>query len=190
MSGSRLMTVILACTVSFAVSCTKARMETSWASQEEKIDKFINSLPQEEDPNNPDLLYVKDVIRNGGTNRVIMLDGEGEKLKKGGTVTFYYSGHIFNGNISMSNMFATNNKHMADSAKWELNEATYEAVTATLNSKGGLVEGLRLGLEGVRAGEMCCILFSGKYGFGKKPFGIIPGNSALAYQIWVESVSN
>ena len=53
-----------------------------------------------------------------------------------------------------------------------------------------LVEGLRNGLRGVRGGEECYILFSGKYGFGKKAFGTIPANSALAYHVWVESVSN
>ena len=34
------------------------------------------------------------------------------------------------------------------------------------------------------------IIFSGKYGFGKKTFGIIPANSALLYKIWVHSISN
>ena len=34
------------------------------------------------------------------------------------------------------------------------------------------------------------LLFSGKYGFGNKPFGTIPANSALLYKIWVESISN
>ena len=34
------------------------------------------------------------------------------------------------------------------------------------------------------------ILFSGKFGFGNKMIGIIPANSALAYKIWVISISN
>ena len=53
-----------------------------------------------------------------------------------------------------------------------------------------LIEGLKNGLMGVKSGEECQILFSGKYGFGKKPFGIIPANSALLYEIWVVAVSN
>jgi FKBP-type peptidyl-prolyl cis-trans isomerase len=42
----------------------------------------------------------------------------------------------------------------------------------------------------VKGGEECQILFTGKYGFGNKAFGIIPANSALVYKIWVESISN
>jgi FKBP-type peptidyl-prolyl cis-trans isomerase len=42
----------------------------------------------------------------------------------------------------------------------------------------------------VKAGEECEILFCGKYGFGNSTFGIIPANSALAFKIWVVSVSN
>ena len=53
-----------------------------------------------------------------------------------------------------------------------------------------LVEGLRNGLLGVRTGEECEILFSGKYGFGNEIFGTIPVNSALLYKIWVVGVSN
>ena len=53
-----------------------------------------------------------------------------------------------------------------------------------------MVKGLRNGLVGVRAGEECEIIFSGKYGFGRKAFGIIPANSALLYKIWVHSISH
>jgi FKBP-type peptidyl-prolyl cis-trans isomerase len=47
-----------------------------------------------------------------------------------------------------------------------------------------------MGLEGVKAGEECEIIFSGKYGFGNKAFGMIPAKSALLYKIWVVSISN
>ena len=53
-----------------------------------------------------------------------------------------------------------------------------------------LLEGLRKGLLGVQPGEECEIVFSGKYGFGKKSFGMIPANSALLYKIWVAGVAN
>ena len=53
-----------------------------------------------------------------------------------------------------------------------------------------MLEGLRDGLVGVRAGEECEILFTAKYGYGNKTFGIIPVNSALLYKIWVVGVSN
>ena len=52
-----------------------------------------------------------------------------------------------------------------------------------------MLEGLRDGLVGVRAGEECEILFTAKYGYGNKTFGIIPVNSALLYKISVVAVS-
>ena len=57
-------------------------------------------------------------------------------------------------------------------------------------SESGFVKGLKYGLEGVKAGQECYILFSGKYGFGKRELGTIPANSALVYRIWVESITN
>ena len=66
-----------------------------------------------------------------------------------------------------------------------------EAKVLTINMKEyELVPGLRSGLIGVRSGEECQILFTGKYGFGNKAFGTIPANSPLVYRIWVESISN
>ena len=57
-------------------------------------------------------------------------------------------------------------------------------------SEAKLLDGLRKGLMGVRAGEECEILFTGKYGFGNDTFGMIPAKSALLYKIWVVSVTN
>ena len=86
-------------------------------------------------------------------------------------------------------MFVTNRKASADDAGWDLTDADYEVLTINL-SDSELLPGLKDGLIGVKGGEECEIIFSGKYGFGKKPFGIIPANSALLYKIWVISISN
>ena len=53
-----------------------------------------------------------------------------------------------------------------------------------------MLDGLKNGLIGVQAGEECEILFTAKYGYGNRTFGIIPANSALLYKIWVIGVSN
>ena len=53
-----------------------------------------------------------------------------------------------------------------------------------------LIPGIQDGLLGVKAGEECEILFSGKYGFGNEKFGIIPANSAQLWKIWVVGVAN
>ena len=86
-------------------------------------------------------------------------------------------------------MFATNREESAIDAGWELSDAEYEVLTVNLK-ESDLLPGLKQGLAGVKGGEECEIIFSGKYGFGRKPFGIIPANSALLYKIWVISVSN
>jgi FKBP-type peptidyl-prolyl cis-trans isomerase len=86
-------------------------------------------------------------------------------------------------------LFSTNHEATAVAAKWNLTDPDYNLLEINLND-ARLLEGVRNGLIGVRAGEECEILFSGKYGFGNTTFGIIPANSALAFKIWVVSVSN
>lgn len=188
----RTLNIIAACLSAAAVlaACTKESLKTAWSTQEERIDSFIQSLPDEADPDDPDALYVHDVIYNGGSSRVILKDGTGPGLSAGGTVSFYYTGYVFQGNISSGNIFATNDQTTAAENGWSVTDPSYEISTVTLGGDDGLVPGLHSGLEGVRAGEICYIVFSGQYGFGKRQVGTVPGNSALLYHIRVESVSN
>ena len=80
--------------------------------------------------------------------------------------------------------------HLAEAAKWELSwEDYFEPVVEDL-SDGKLVSGLKKGIKGVKAGEVCYILFSGKYGYGDKQYGTIPAKSALAYYVEVVEVNN
>ena len=104
-------------------------------------------------------------------------------------VAFYYAGYVFNGNISSSNLFATNHEPTATSSSFNAPGFPLEVRIEDM-SDSQLLKGLYNGLVGVQAGEECVILFSGKYGFGKKAVGTIPANSALAYHIWVESINN
>lgn len=182
---ARIAVCILA--VAATLGCSRQSLEQSWATQEERIDSFIQSLPAE---GTEDELYAHEVIYNGGSARIVMREGSGEGLARGGTVSFYYTGYVFNGNIDAGSMFATNDQQAAADNGWGLTDAVYEIKTVTLGPDDGLVPGLHNGLAGVRTGEVCYIVFSGQYGFGKKPVGVIPGNSAILYQITVESVSN
>jgi hypothetical protein len=116
-------------------------------------------------------------------------EGEGEELKSNGSVAFYYAGYVFSSGISSSNLFSTNHQETAANAGWTLTDEDDDILTINLESYE-LIPGLKSGLQGVRSGEECQILFSGKYGFGKKGVGIVPANSALIYKIWVESISN
>ena len=77
----------------------------------------------------------------------------------------------------------------ATESGWTLTDEGSQILTINMNDYR-LLPGLKAGLIGVKGGEECQILFTGKYGFGNKEFGIIPANSALLYKIWVESISN
>lgn len=178
---SRFILIALALVAMFSSSCIKEKLEVTYNKQETQINTYIeNSLKKDES-------YT--TVNNGGSNRLTFVHGEGEELAADGNVTFYYAGYIFNGNVSKSGMFATNREESAIDAGWELSDAEYEVLTVNLK-ESDLLPGLKQGLAGVKGGEECEIIFSGKYGFGRKPFGIIPANSALLYKIWVISVSN
>lgn len=167
----------------FLASCKGKSLETTYSSQEDNIDKFIENLMEQD--------TVKYVVHNGGSNRIVLEEGEGDELAEGGQVSFIYAGYTFSGSApSAGNLFATNSVAIATESGWTVNDGDYRILTLTLDKNAGLVEGLRNGLLGVKGGEMCYIVFSGKYGFGDKNMGSIPKNSALIFQVWVESLTN
>lgn len=132
------------------------------------------------------------VVRHSkGSTIVTITQGAGEGLSSSGTVSFLYAGYyLTSGSISNSNLFATNSKEIAETAGWTLSDTTVFK-TCTLNISGAsLVKGLKNGIIGVKSGEECLIMFNQDHGFGKKIIGNIPENSALAYHLWIESVSN
>lgn len=201
------LTGMLAAVAAMTVSCKKSSLENTYESQEERIESFINGLTESD----PDI----EVVRNRGSYRIILSkagdgsedggtgneagdgeSGEGtgaaaEKLGKGGLVSFYYAGYVFSGSApSASGLFATNRMETAVESGWEVTSADYDIIELRLDDSSGLIEGLKNGLYGVSAGEICYIAFSGKYGFGDDIVGSIPANSALIYQIWVKDVEN
>lgn len=168
-------------------SCVKTQLETTYNKQEDQIDKYIQSKMVVQNPEGgTDTLRV---VRNGGANRLVLKEGTGEALTSKGRVALYYAGYTFSGSLSPSSLFGTNVTSIAEEAGWKpenVQDALYEADL----SDDQFIEGLRKGLEGVKAGEECEILFSAKYGMGNRSLGIIPAKSALAYRIWVIEVTN
>ena len=190
-----------------AASCVKAKLEETYSRQETQIDTYLTRnrvvkrdsiqiiiTPNADDPTKNDTTKVKvewedtlDVVYNNGAARLIKTEGTGPELTENGAVSFYYAGYIFSS--SPSTLFATNHRETAEGANFELTDADYELIEADM-TKARMIDGLRNGLIGVRSGEECEIVFSGKYGFGDEIFGTIPVNSALLYKIWVVGVSN
>ena len=131
-------------------------------------------------------------VYQNGVTRLVTTYGVGtDSLSSHGTVSFYYAGYVLNNaSLNTGDMFATNSKDVAAAAGWNLtDESVFEVKTLKLGDKD-IVPGLRRGLAGVKEGQECFILFSGKYGFGKHELGTIPANAALVYHIKVESISN
>ena len=186
----KIKTLLLALACVAAASCVKEKRETTYNAQESKIDQYItNNMYVKYSENGESKTDTLRVVYRGGSTRLVTTEGAGEELKSDGIVTFYFAGYSFSGSKNYSSMFATNHQETATAAKWELTDPDYALCTIDMG-KDEIIEGLRQGLVGVKSGEVCQILFSGKYAFGKKPLGIVPANSALLYEIWVEGVSN
>lgn len=164
-------------------ACGKSSLETTFANQSTKIDSYVTK--QMESHSEYRVVYEEGVVR------MIIAEGEGEELAKGGKVTFYYAGYNFNNSsLTAASMFATNDADAAGAANWNLSDSTlFVPATITLG-KDKIVKGLEIGLAGVKPGEDSYIFFSGKYGFGKNQLGTIPANAAICYHIRIEEVEN
>lgn len=175
-------TLLVLVTVILGASCTKELREQEYDKQEKLIETFVSSQLK----SNPNAK----VVHNGGITRVTVSEGKGVEVNARGKAGIRYALYDFTqGRIAAANMVATNSKDVASSSKWELDEHEYELLTVSLSDKD-IMQGLRDGLEGVREGEECYILFCGKYAFGKKKVGTIPANAPLAFHVWVEEVEN
>ena len=184
---SRISLTLLMVAGIFATSCLKTQLETTYNKQETQIDQYITkNMVVKNEEGGQDTLRV---VRNGGANRLVLKEGTGEELTGNGHVSFYYAGYTFSGSVSAANLFATNMLSVAEEAGWKTEDVEDDLYEVSL-SDADLIDGLRKGLEGVRAGEECEILFSAKYGFGNKALGIIPAKTALLYRIWVTGVTN
>lgn len=179
------LTLIAAAGIASALAgCTKEDVKTKYSRQEQNIESFVKSIKSKVDTS-----YA--VYQNGVTRLVTTYGVGTDSLSSHGTVSFYYAGYVLNNaSLNTGDMFATNSKDIAAAAGWNLtDESVFEVKTLKLDDKD-IVPGLRRGLAGVKEGQECFILFSGKYGFGKHELGTIPANAALAYHIKVESISN
>lgn len=159
------------CTVLIAVSCTKEDRKNQLVTQEEAIDRYISSL--------------KDVriARNGGSNRIVLLEGNSaDSLALGDSLKFYYAGYIFNNGKGA--LFATNNADVAENKGFQLSGGVEEKVL----SDSELVKGLTLGLVGAKAGEHCEIVFSAKYGYDNTAVYNVPKMTPLIFEVWIESI--
>ena len=139
--------------------------------QEEAIDRYISAQKNVR------------IARNGGSNRLVVTEGKGaDSLQVGDSVNFYYAGYIFSN--GKGSLFATNNPEVAQQQEFPLSGGIESAVIGD----GSLISGLEKGLAGARAGEVCQIIFSAKYGYNNESVYNVPKMSPLIFDVWVESI--
>jgi len=136
-------------------SCQSQKM-TTLTSQEAAIDSYIQKSHSG-----------KDVYRVNGTNRVVLVLGEGNSVEAGDTVKVALKGMIFTS--------APGSQFCQDT------------VTCKIGS-GYLIAGLDNGLIGAVEGENSYIIFNAQYGFYDKGVGVVPAMSALCYDTTVLEV--
>lgn len=164
------------------LSCTKESLELEYTRQEDNIDKYITNLLKQD--------TTMRVTYNGGASRVTLKAGEGPALADGNNVSFFWGGYIFTNNFNKNNLFQTNDIEQAKASGWDTSdESRFQVLNINLGEYP-MIEGLRNGLVGVKEGEECYIIFSGKRGFGNRSVGRIPSNSALLYYVKVQFVGS
>lgn len=153
------------------LSCTKQDRENTIISQEAAIDSYISSL----DP--------IEVVRNNGSNRVVVSAGKsGTEAAKDDSLYIRYAGYIFS--RGKGALFVTNDADVASRNSFPQQESPYKMKLGSTD----MVSGLANGLEGVKEGEHCYIIFSAKYGFNNTVVYNIPKLSPLFFEVWVDKV--
>lgn len=158
-----------------ALSCAKEDKNIQIANQESMIDKYIQNLGDK-----------YQVVRNSGSNRVIVTPGTGtETLEKGDSLYYYYSGYIFVSS-GKGTIFVTNRAE--DAAKFNIEPLPGLGPAKIKFGEESMVSGLSNGLVGVKAGENCNIIFSAQYGYYDSVVGVVPSLSPLFYDIIIERI--
>ena len=156
-----------------ALSCDKEDRKNTYASQESLIDSYVTSLGAE---------YT--VVLNGGVARVIVTEApsSASTLQKGDSLYIHYSGYVFS--HGKGSLFATNNVTVAEENGFVTDGKSFGIKYGST----ALVKGLTMGLDGIKEGEHCYIIFSARYGYGNQQMGNIPKMTPLFFDIVAEKI--
>ena len=144
------------------VSCSKEDRNAQVVSQEEAIDSYISSLTE------------KTVVRNGGSNRVVIASGADGKVAQVGDSFSSGKGALF----------FTNDTAVARANNFKTSGLRIE----TKLGDNSLMPGLRNGLQGVTEKEHCYIIFSSKYGYGNSQVYNVPKMTPLFFDIHIDKI--
>lgn len=163
--------LILCFAALLAVCCDKEDRKNTYASQEMMIDNYVSSLSSD---------YT--VVYNGGVVRVIMEDGTSEAVRSGDSLYFHYSGYVFS--MGKGSLFATNDPVVAEETGFITDGKAFGARLG----HSTMVEGLKKGLDGVKEGEHCYIIFSARYGYGNQIMATLPKMTPLLFEIRIDKI--
>ena len=163
--------LILCVAALLAVCCDKEDRKNTYANQEALIDSYVTSLSSD---------YT--VVYNGGVVRVVMEEGSGSEAVNGDSLYFHYSGYVFN--RGKGGLFATNDKEVAEEAGFVTDGKAF----GVRLGHSAMVEGLKKGLEGVKPGEHCYIIFSARYGYGNQIMNTLPKLTPLLFEMNIDRI--
>lgn len=163
--------LILCFAALLAVCCDKEDRKNTYANQETQIDSYVSSLSSD---------YT--VVYNGGVVRVILEEGSADAVRSGDSLYFHYSGYVFSGGKGA--LFATNDAAVAEAAGFITDGKAF----GTKFGHSAMLEGLKKGLDGVREGERCYIIFSARYGYGNQTMQALPKLTPLFFEIKIDKI--
>ena len=164
--------LILCIAALLAVCCDKEDRKNTYANQEALIDSYVSSLSSD---------YT--VVYNGGVVRVILEEGGSQVLQGGDSLYFHYSGYVFN--RGKGSLFYTNDPEVAK----ETGFVTDGKAFGVKYGHSAMIEGLNKGLEGVKEGEHCYVIFSARYGYGNQIMSTLPKMTPLMFEMNIDKIT-
>lgn len=170
-----LLNLLAAALMFFAVlSCAKEDRVNLMVQQEKSIESYAATFSQNR-------VEVSDFVW-----RVVLDEGSEEiTAQQGDSLIFEYAAYLFSSGKGF--LFSTNIRSIATAAGITQDENIFYPRRIRVG-KGELLPGLDIGLQGVRKGERCYVIFSARKGFGPVQIGLVPKMSSLIYEVWVRDV--
>jgi hypothetical protein len=101
------------------------------------------------------------------------------QVEKGGTVQVEYVAYIVNGS-NIGSVYATSLNDVAVQ-----NSMEPVKIAPFVVGKGEVIDGLDKGVQRMSYGEHGLLMFPFTQGYGKLQVGMVPSESALAFEVWI-----
>ena len=121
---------------------------------------------------------------SSGLKVIIIKEGAGAVVEAGRSVWVHYAGYLSNGKP-----FDTSVKEVALLMNsYDPRREPYEAFSVIAGPQGQVIEGWKQGLIGLKQGTHAKLIIPPSLGYGAQDLGVIPPNSTLVFDVWIEDV--